>query len=109
MTETHAHEPEPAREPSLEAALASSPESRSERLHRHGRRARMYAWAVLLVAVLAVLVVLTSRNTRVVKLDWAFGSTNASLVWIVLAAAVLGWVLGITTAAVFRHRTRRRG
>jgi len=43
-----------------------------------------------------------------VKLDWAVGSTKASLVWIILAAAVLGWLLGIATSVVFRHRTRRR-
>jgi uncharacterized integral membrane protein len=83
-------------------------ESRAERFRRHGRRARLYAWAVLLVALLAVLVVLISRNTRAVKLDWVFGSTtHASLVWIILAAAVLGWLLGITTAVGLRHRTRQ--
>jgi uncharacterized integral membrane protein len=43
-----------------------------------------------------------------VKLDWVFGSTtHASLVWIILAAAVLGWLLGITTATAFHRRTRR--
>ena len=30
------------------------------------------------------------------------------LVWIILAAAVLGWLLGIATAVVLRYRTRRR-
>ncbi len=64
-------------------------------------------WAGVLVAVFAALVVLVSANTHAVKLDWAVGSTQASLDWIILAAAVLGWLLGITTAVVFRHRTRR--
>jgi hypothetical protein len=27
--------------------------------------------------------------------------------WIILAATVLGWVLGITTGVVVRHGTRR--
>jgi uncharacterized integral membrane protein len=67
----------------------------------------MYASTVLVVAVIAVLVVLISRNTGAAKLDWVFGSTNASLVWIILAAAVLGWLLGIATAVTFRHRARR--
>jgi hypothetical protein len=31
---------------------------------------------------------------------------GASLMWIILAATVLGWVLGITTGVV-RHGTRR--
>jgi uncharacterized integral membrane protein len=42
-----------------------------------------------------------------VKIDWIFGSAHASLVWIVLAAAVLGWLLGIATSVLFRFRTRR--
>jgi uncharacterized integral membrane protein len=36
------------------------------------------------------------------------GTGQASLVWIILAAAVLGWLLGILTSEVFRLRTRRR-
>lgn len=84
----------------------SSSESRMELLARGGRRTRLYIGAVVLVALLATLVVLITKNTRSVKLDWAFGSAQASLVWIILAAAV-GWLLGITTAVVFQHRTRR--
>ena len=93
-------------EPSSETAPPSSPETSSERFLRHGHRARLYTWAVLVIALLAVLVVLSSRNSEIVKLDWVFGSTHASLVWIILAAAVLGWLLGIATGAVFHHRTR---
>src|SRR5438105_15640721 len=83
-------------------------ESSRERLSRHGRRARLYSRAVLLVAVLVILILLIAANTRSVRLDWVVGSTHASLVWIILAAAVLGWLVGITTSVVFRYRTRRR-
>jgi uncharacterized integral membrane protein len=83
-------------------------ESRGERLVRRGRRARLYTWAVLLVAALVILILLIAANTRSVKVDWVVGSTRASLVWIILAAAVLGWLLGIATSVVFRYRTRRR-
>lgn len=93
------------REPSP-GTVSAPPESASERLRRHGRRVRLYAWAVMLIALLAALVVLISRNNVRVKLDWVFGSTHASLVWIILAVAVLGWLLGIATGAVFHHRTR---
>ena len=108
------HEPDP---PAADAGPADAgpdggstsplPETRRARLTRHGRRARLYTGAVVFVALFAVLVVLTTKNTRAVKLDWAIGSTHASLVWIILAAAVIGWLLGITTAIVFHHRTRR--
>jgi uncharacterized integral membrane protein len=100
--------PTPAPDETSETASSQPQESRAERLRRHGHRARLYAGAFSFVALLAVLVILISRNTRAVKLDWVFGSTkHASLVWIVLAAAVLGWLLGITTAVVLRRRTRR--
>jgi uncharacterized integral membrane protein len=62
----------------------------------------------LLVALLVVLIVLIAKNTRSVKLDWAVGSTHASLVWIILAAAGLGWLLGIATSVILRYRTRSR-
>jgi uncharacterized integral membrane protein len=74
---------------------------------RHGRRAGLYTWAVLAVAGLVVLIILIAANVRAVKIDWVVGSTHASLVWIILAAAVLGWLLGIATSVLFRFRTRR--
>ena len=85
----------------------SPAESRGQRRGRHGRRARLYTWAFLLVALLVVLIALIAANTRSVKLDWVVGSTEASLVWIILASALLGWLLGIATSVVFRRRTRR--
>jgi uncharacterized integral membrane protein len=81
-------------------------ESRSERLRRHGRRTGLYAWAFGLVALLVVLIALSVANTRQVKLGWVVGTSHASLVWIILAAAVLGWLLGICTSVAFRLRTR---
>ena len=102
-------EPPPASTPETSSTGPPAPpqESRRERLLRHGRRARLYTAAVLLAALFTVLVVLISRNTGAARLDWVFGSTRASLVWIILAAALLGWLLGIVTAEVFHHRTRR--
>jgi uncharacterized integral membrane protein len=87
---------------------AAPAETRGDRLRRHGRRTGLYAWAFGLVALLVVLIALVAANTRQVKLSWAVGTGHASLVWIILAAAVLGWLLGIFTSVVFRLRTRRR-
>jgi len=67
----------------------------------------LYASAGVLVALLVVLVVLASVNTRSAKLDWVIGSNQAPLSLIILAAAVFGWSLGITTAVGVRRRTRR--
>ena len=83
-------------------------EQRGERLKRHGHRTALYAWAVGLVALLVVLTALVVANTGQVELSWVVGEGRASLVWIILASAVLGWLLGILTSVVFRLRTRRR-
>ena len=83
-------------------------EPRGTRLRRQGHHARLYAWAFLLVAVLVVVIALAVANTRQVKLSWIVGTSHASLVWIIVAAAVLGWLLGIATSVLFRLRSRRR-
>ena len=83
-------------------------ESRGNRMRRHGRRARLYTSAFASVALLVIVIALVIANNRQVKLAWVFGTTQASLIWIILVAAVLGWLLGITTSIVFRLRTRRR-
>jgi uncharacterized integral membrane protein len=101
-------EPTHTGEPGARAAAPSSAvESRSARAARHGRRARLYATAAVFVALLVVLVALAAANDRTVKLDWILGSTHASLVWVILAAAIFGWLLGIVMSALFRFRTRR--
>jgi uncharacterized integral membrane protein len=82
-------------------------ETRGARFTRHAHRIRLYATASVFVALLVLLVVLATANTRATKLDWVVGSTHASLAWIVLAAAVFGWLLGIATALVVQHQTRR--
>ena len=64
--------------------------------------------AFLIIALLVVLVALVIANTRSVKLSWVVGTTQASLVWIIVVAAVLGWLLGIITSVIFQVRTRRR-
>jgi uncharacterized integral membrane protein len=86
---------------------ASTAEPRGERFRRGTRRAGLYTWAVVLVALLVVLVALVIANTREVEVSWVFGSTEQSLVWIILATAIVGWLAGIVTSVLFRRRTRR--
>jgi uncharacterized integral membrane protein len=95
-------------DPSQAPSRMPSVEPRRERLRRHGRHTGLYAWSFGLVALLVVLVALVVANTRRVKVSWVVGTGHASLVWIIVASAVLGWLLGIVTSAVFRLRTRRR-
>ena len=90
------------------APVTEAVEPRAARVRRLGHRGGLYAWAVALVALLVIVIALAIANTRQVKLSWVVGTTHASVVWIVFVAAVLGWLLGITTSVVFRLRTRRR-
>jgi uncharacterized integral membrane protein len=94
--------------PESEPEQGAAQESRRDSLRRYGRRAWLYSWAGALVALLAILIALIIANTRKVKVSWALGSTRQSLVWIILATAILGWLLGIVTSVIFRFRTRRR-
>ncbi len=91
-----------------ESEQRAARESRRDSLRRHARRSWLYTWAFALVALLVILIALVVANTRTVEVSWVFGSTRQSLVWIILAAAVLGWLLGIVTSVIFRFRTRRR-
>ncbi|HMM48744.1 MAG TPA: LapA family protein [Miltoncostaeaceae bacterium] len=63
--------------------------------------------ALIGAAVGVVLVVIWMiRNSRSVRVDWLFGSTNAPLWLVIIIAAVLGWLVGTATTALVR---RRRG
>lgn len=95
-------------EPERETDQRAAPESRGDRFRRHGRRTWLYTWAGALVVLLVILIALVVANTQRVEVSWVLGSTRQSLVWIILAAAILGWLLGIVTSVIFRFRTRRR-
>jgi uncharacterized integral membrane protein len=84
-----------------------SPERSRDRVGRYARRTWLYAWTAVLVAVLVLLVVLIAENTRSVKVGWVFGYSHISLVFLVVFATLLGWLLGIATSILFRRRTRR--
>jgi uncharacterized integral membrane protein len=87
----------------LEAAPVGT---RGARLRRKGRRFRMHLSAFVAVALLLCVVALALSNTAQVRLGWLLGSGSAPLVWIVILAALLGWLLGILTGSAFRWRTR---
>jgi len=105
-------------EPEQEAPTAEAPtpeaptpeaETRFRRGLRYSHRTGLYVSLVVAIATTVFLILLIARNTRRVKVDYAFGSTQARLVWLVIISAITGWVLGIVTAFLIRRRTRWRG
>ncbi len=95
-------EPERQEEPSLEE------ESRLRRGLRYGHRTGLYVSLVFGIAAAVLLILLIARNTRQVKVDYVFGSTQARLIWLVVISSIIGWVLGIVTSFLIRRRTRWR-
>jgi uncharacterized integral membrane protein len=76
----------------------------------HVRRAtRLRGYSLLAVALSAFVVALAAANTARVKVNWLFASSLVSLIWLVLAAAVLGWMLGLVTYAALQRRNRALG
>ena len=98
-------------EPEQPTPAAPSPEveTRLRRGIRYSHRTGLYVSLVVAIATIVFLILLIARNTRRVKVDYAFGSTQARLVWLVIISAITGWVLGIVTAFLIRRRTRWRG
>jgi uncharacterized integral membrane protein len=82
-------------------------EGKRQRAGRYTHRTALYVWAAVLVVIVVLLVILIAQNTRHVRVGWIFGHSNVSLVYLILVAAILGWLLGIATSIVFRRRTRR--
>jgi uncharacterized integral membrane protein len=83
-----------------------SAETRGARVARKAHRSRLHLYALLAVVVLVYVVALAASNTGHVTVNWVFGSSSVALIWLVLFAVILGWVLGILVTAVFRWRTR---
>jgi uncharacterized integral membrane protein len=88
------------------AAAPDGVETGTQRFRRKALRSRLYGYAIATVAVIAVLIALAASNTAHVKVNWLIGTSHVSLVWLVLIAAILGWVLGLLTSARFHWRTR---
>ncbi len=89
-------------------AAPPAAETSAGRFRRKARRTRFHLYAFVSVALLVCLVALVVANTRQVELSWVVGSSTASLVWIILFSAILGWLLGVATSALFSWRTRER-
>ena len=90
------------------ADSATAVETHGEHIRRKVHRSGLYLYAFSTVALLVCLVALALANTDQVEFSWVVGSSTVSLVWIVIFTAILGWLLGIVTSAVFRWRTRAR-
>jgi uncharacterized integral membrane protein len=81
-------------------------ETRRGHSQRMARRTRLHGYALVAVALFAFVIALAAANTARVKISWLFGTSHVSLVWLILAAAIIGWLLGLVTNAALARRTR---
>ena len=77
------------------ADSATAAETRGEHFRRKAHRSGLYLYAFSTVALLLCLVALAVANSHQVEFSWVLGSSEVSLVWIVMFSAILGWLLGI--------------
>ena len=94
-------------EPETEAPDLEA-ESRLRRGIRYSHRTGLYVALGVAIATVVVLILLIARNTRQVKVDYVFGSSQTRLIWLVIISSITGWVLGIVTSFLVRRRTRWR-
>ena len=94
-------------EPETEAPDLEA-ESRLRRGIRYSHRTGLYVALGIAIATVVVLILLIARNTRQVKVDYVFGSSQTRLIWLVIISSITGWVLGIVTSFLVRRRTRWR-
>ena len=77
------------------------------RAGRYGKRTALYVWLTVLITAGILFVILVVENTRRVKVGWVFGYSRVSLVFLIVFATLIGWLLGVATAVLVRRRTRR--
>jgi len=94
--------------PTAPTSPADRAETRGERLRRGAHQGRLQGYAIAIIALIAALVALAAANTARVRVDWLVGSARVSLVWLVLAAAIIGWILGVLASLRFQWVTRAR-
>jgi uncharacterized integral membrane protein len=86
---------------------APAEETRFRRGLRYTHRTWTYVSTVALVATIVYLILLIVENTRRVKVDYVFGTSNTRVVWLIIVSALAGWVLGLATSFLLRRRLRR--
>ena len=82
-------------------------ETRFRRGVRYGHRGGLYASLVVAIAAVVYLILLIVQNSRRVKVDYVFGSSQTRLIWLIIVSGLVGWAWGIATAYLIRRRTRR--
>ena len=69
---------------------------------------KLYARIVALILLAAYAIAFVLENRKTVSLHFVLGTTNVSLVWLILLSLGVGFVVGILLSQLERRRRRRR-
>jgi uncharacterized integral membrane protein len=69
---------------------------------------RLYVRLILLILLAAYAIAFILENRKSVPLHFVFATANVSLVWLILLALGVGFVVGVLLSQLERRRRRRR-
>jgi uncharacterized integral membrane protein len=87
-------------------SVAAEPRTTSAKT-THPGRTRLYVEALVLIVLVVLVIALALDNRDQARVGWIVGDATASVVWIVLAAAFVGWLAGIVTHIIIHRRTSK--
>jgi uncharacterized integral membrane protein len=62
---------------------------------------------IVLVLVAAYLIAFIIKNSRTVKIHWVLGTSNSSVIWLIVVNLLIGLVAGVLISHLYRRRRRR--
>jgi uncharacterized integral membrane protein len=68
---------------------------------------RLYTKLIVLFAVIAFAIAFVLENRKQVHMHFVFGTTQVSLIWVVLLSIGLGLIVGVLLSQLYRRRGRR--
>ena len=87
---------------------AAQPPAEQKRKPRKSFQPGLRTRLVPIALVGGYLILFVAFNTRMAKVDFVFGSTRVSTIFLILLPLGIGIVLGVLLSQLYRHRKRRR-
>lgn len=73
-----------------------------------GNNTRRWVITIVVLVAVAFLVVFAVQNTEDAEVEWIFGSTTGPLIFVILASALAGVLVGALGILILRFRRRHR-
>ncbi len=84
--------------------MSTPPESEKA----HDRQPLLYVSLIALGLLLAYVIAFVIENSGKVSIHWVFGTTHASLIFVILVSLAIGIFLGVLLSQLYRRRRRKQ-